>query len=256
MSATLVAPSRPPLVPVAASRRASSPGWKEGDDAPPAPTVMGVLKPLDIATAIAELAPAAVECERSTRVAASQLGDEALLEHQRQLAHAARQLDLAAAHLAAEVAHRSRRELGYGGLAQRHGARTPKALVQSVTGTSSPTARRLVRVGALVAQLDEPATIAEPWLTPLVESVAIGHASVEALDVVRVALGSPSNTVHADALHTAVATLTDLVPHVTLESLAARARELRDDLDASGVAARENERRERRSLRLYRRSMA
>jgi hypothetical protein len=251
MSATLAAPSMPRLRPVAATSSSTSQKQKDGGSAPREPLAVGAPVTADIASAIAELSSAAVECVRSTRYSASQLDDVALLEHQQQLAHAARQLDLAAASLAAEVAHRSRRELGYSGLAQRHGARTPEALVQSITGTSSPTARRLVRVGALVAQLDQPATITESWLTPLLDCVASGLVSAEALDVVRAALGAPTDTVDADALRTAVATLTDLVPHVTLESLAARARELRDDLDASGVAARENERRERRSLRLY-----
>ncbi len=75
------------------------------------------------------------------------LSDTALLDAQRVLASVRRRVDAHAAVIAAEIAHRSRRELGYDGLAQRHGARTPEALVQRVTGTSARDARTLVRVG-------------------------------------------------------------------------------------------------------------
>ena len=57
----------------------------------------------------------------------------------------------AAAALAAEIAHRSRHELGHDGLAQRLGARTPQILVQRVTGATAREAQTLVRVGSLVA---------------------------------------------------------------------------------------------------------
>jgi hypothetical protein len=211
----------------------------------------GTSSGIALEAALSELATAAEVCVPTTRSAAPHLSDAALLAQQRLLSQVSRQVELAAAHLAAEVAHRSRRELGYAGLAQRQGARTPEALIQSVTGASSPTARRLVRVGALVATLDEPESLPQPWLGPLLRGITSGQVSTEALDAVRVALGDPTETVKADALHAAAETLTSLVPQLTLESLAARARELRDELDASGVAGRENERRERRSLRLY-----
>jgi hypothetical protein len=217
--------------------------------------VGSTIKP-SLRSALATLASAAATAAHTARADASGLNDSALLENQRLLAATARQVELVAAALAAEVAHRSRRELGYAGLAQRHGVRTAETLVQTVTGSSAPTARRLVRAGSLISSLaashDDPATaLTEPWLAPLISAVAASDVSTEALDIVRNALGTPSETVPADALQSAVAKLTTLAPHVTLESLAARAREFRDDLDSAGVAARESERRARRSLRLY-----
>ncbi|MES1169180.1 MAG: hypothetical protein ABUL47_00665, partial [Leifsonia sp.] len=55
--------------------------------------------------------------------------DEALLEVQRGMAAERRRIDAQAAVVAAEVAYRSRRDLGYAGLAQRLGARTAENLV-------------------------------------------------------------------------------------------------------------------------------
>src|SRR3954469_143954 len=96
----------------------------------------------------------------------SGLSDDALLETQRVVAEIRRRVDAAAAVLAAEVAHRSRRELGYTGLATRLGARTPDLLVARVTGTSAREAGALVRVGLLTAEPSDDASEPDPmpWL--------------------------------------------------------------------------------------------
>ena len=193
---------------------------------------------------IAELAAHTAQVCDSTRADAASACDLDLVESQRQLAAIARLIDLASATLAAEISHRSRRELGYDGLAARLGARTPEALVQSITGASAPTARRLVSVGALVAAPPH------PWLQPVVDAVSSGHLSAEALVVIEAGLGSPSDSAPASALREAAVTLVSLP--LSLERLAARARELRADLDAAGVALREDELRDRRFLRLTR----
>src|SRR5450755_2967476 len=80
------------------------------------------------------------------------LSDDEVLASQRIVAEIRRRADATAAVLAAEVAHRSRRELGYTGLATRLGARTPELLVARVAGTSAREAGVLVRVGALTAE--------------------------------------------------------------------------------------------------------
>lgn len=191
---------------------------------------------------ITELAALAAQCSDQTRADVASAADDTLVSYQRDLAAIARQIDLAAAAVSAEIAHRSRRELGYDGLAARLGARSPEALVQTITGASAPTARRLVRTGALVA------APAHPWLQPAVDAVARGALSSEALLVIEAGLGQPSESVSASALYQASASLVTL--QLPLERLAARARELRDELDAAGVALREEERRSRRFLRL------
>ncbi|CAN5316228.1 hypothetical protein BH10ACT7_BH10ACT7_14280 [soil metagenome] len=200
-------------------------------------------------TSIAALHAAASACADAVRSGVSSLSDDALLEQQRAVAAAARLLEVAAAGLAAEIGHRSRRELGYQGLAQKRGARTPEALVQQVTGGSLVSARRLVRVGTMVAGLDAPES-PEPWLSPVLRAASLGVLSAEAVEAVRVGLGSPTESVSADALAQAARTLAAEASTATVDRLARRARELRDDLDLAGVALRETQLRDKRFLRL------
>ena len=207
----------------------------------------------DLQSALTELASVAGCCVAAAPSSASLASDDALLELQRSLASSARVLETAAAALAAEVAHRSRRELGYDGLAQKRGMRTPEALVQTVTGSSAPTARRLVRVGTLVAQnagLYGPST--EPWLAEVLAAAGRGGLSSEAVDAIRQGLGAPSDSIHADALASAARWLLSRATSVPVETLAALARERRDDLDAAGVALREEQLRNKRSSRTTR----
>lgn len=199
---------------------------------------------MSLPSAVDSLHAAAYACVELARSEGSALGDDDLLALQGAIAQSGRLVELAVAALAAQVEARSRPELGYAGLAQRHGARTPEALVQATTGSTSQTARRLVRVGSHVGSPH-----AEPWLAPITRLVASGAIAAESLELVRGALGVPSSSVSADALLDAAETLAAL--SLSPEQLAARARELRDDLDNAGVVEREAERRERRYLRLF-----
>ena len=218
----------------------------------------------ELARLLTDAASVAARCASAAQTEAAGLIDDELLEHQAQLASTVRLLDITASALAAEIAHRSRRELGYSGLAQKRGARTPEALVQSITGSSAPAARRLVRVGELVGQVaahdgDTTVEVEQPWLDAAVRAASDGVISGEALDVIRCGLGLPSEgcpesadgAVTAEELAIAVVALTTMATEVTLDRLAAHAREYRDQLDASGVAAREEQRRDRRYLRLF-----
>jgi hypothetical protein len=205
----------------------------------------------DLTASVATLVASATACAEAVRAGASGLTDEKLIASQRELGAATRLIEVAASFLAAEVAHRSRRELGHTGLAQRLGARTPQSLVQSVSGASAPAARRLVSLGGLIAESaspDLPST--EAWLEPLARAARRGQLSAEAVEVIRAGLGSPSETVNAAELARAASILVDESRTLTVERLAARARELRDEVDAAGVAQRESEQRERRYLSL------
>ena len=210
---------------------------------------------MTLTSAIAQLASAAEACAQAARADASAVSDSVLLDQQRQLAASARLIDMTAATLAAQVKERSRPELGYDGLAQRLGARTPEHLVQIVTGTSKQTSGRLVRVGSLVAtavahESDPTVSVAEPWLAPVLRAAVSGVVSSEAVEVIKLGLGNPTESVTVDALTAAAENLTSLATTLTLDLLAARVRELRDELDAAGVAEREEERRDRRYLHL------
>ena len=205
----------------------------------------------DLLTAIADLESACTAMV-SDDSDISLLTDDSLMHAQRRLAMGRRHVEASEARVAGEVARRSRRELGYGGLAQRLGARTPEALVQQLTGSTGVEARRLVRVGTLVAtlsslDLDEGLV---PWLSGAGLGVAAGTLSVEAFDTIRVGLGEPTEDVSTDDLAGAARTLVAESATVNLDALAARARDLRNDLDAAGIGLREHERRVRRYLRL------
>jgi hypothetical protein len=167
--------------------------------------------------------------------------DTELIDLMQRWGQARRTVDAGLARLAAQVSVRSSLELGYDGLAQRSGARTPDALVARVTGASGPEARTLVAVGAM---MDHP----EPWLAPVADAVRDGRVSVGAAGAIQAGLGAPNADVAADDLVDAAATLValDLPP----EKVARRARELRDELDEAGVADREALLRSKRYLRL------
>ena len=127
--------------------------------------------------------------------------------------------------------------------------------MQELTGATAGAARRLVNIGTLVA------TASEPWLAPVTAAFTAGTLSVDAVGFIRAGLGSPSAFVSEDQLLRAAGALTALASSLSLERLAARARELRDELDAAAldssaeapdaIAEREAARRDRRSLRLY-----
>src|SRR4051794_37083177 len=161
----------------------------------------------------------------------------------RVLGGARRVVDAGIAKAADEVARRSALELGYDGLAQRTGARTPDAFVSRVTGTTGPEARSLVEVGSMLA---DPA----PWLAGVVSLVETGDVSVATAGAIKKGLGVPSATVAADDLLDAATLLIEQSGGHTPEQVGRLARDLRDELDAAGVADREAHRHAKRFLKL------
>jgi len=180
------------------------------------------------------------------------LSDDELIGEQGELAELRRKVDARAAAVAAEINHRSRPELGYDGLAQQRGSRTAETLVQQVTGFSRQDARTLVRVGTLVAQHSpgSPVPPEQPWLAVCAAAVGAGRLSIQAAEVIRAGLGLPDDGVPVAALADAAHQLVRASSELTLERLAALARQHRDDLDEAGIADREQQRRDRRFLSL------
>jgi hypothetical protein len=174
----------------------------------------------------------------------SDLALEGLLE---QYAVAARQVAAGTAIIAGEVARRSARELGYSGLSQRTGDRTPEAFVARVTRVAGSEARDLVNVGRVI-------DTAAPWFVDVVDGVNSGDLTVGAAAAITNGLGSPGATVSADDLLDAAKTLVVEAATLPPEKVARRARELRDELDAAGVIDREAALREKRSFRWGRRA--
>ncbi len=168
------------------------------------------------------------------------LSDDELLTEQTAAAGVMRQAAANGAVLSAEIARRSHPDFGYTGLAQSLGARKPEMLVAQLTGLSAQDARRLDRVGTMVA---EPS----PWLTPVSKAVSEGDLSLAAADVIRAGLGDPGRVAADDLLDAAISLVAE-APSLTFEQLAARARDARTQLDLDGVPAREEELRGQRWL--------
>jgi hypothetical protein len=191
------------------------------------------------------------------------LDDAGVLEVQRLLAAARRDLDACASLVAGEISFRSRRELGYSGLAQREGLRTAQLLVQRETGSTARQANTLVQVGEMVldsfaSACPEMLTVPrEPWLTVVGAAVAAGTLSMDAAQAIRSGLGTPSNEVDgisAAGLADAASRLLVNSAGLDADQFLRRARELRDELDEAGVATRERDIYQQRGWRRTRRA--
>jgi hypothetical protein len=201
------------------------------------------------------------------------LDDRALLVEQRRVAEAAKKLNACASLLAGEIGHRSRRDLGYSGLAQREGFRTPEALVQFTTGSTAREATTLIQVGTMVhdSMIDPTtdtaapdATVSntpehEPWLRAVGTAVANGELSVEAARAIRSGLGEPTLDdngvgVTADQLAGAADILLAVAVTLNADQLYKQARALRDDLDEAGISDREKAIYQERSFRRVKRA--
>src|SRR5690554_918431 len=105
------------------------------------------------------------------------LTDEELTSLPAGLAAARHQLEAREARVAGEIARRSTYDLGYAGLAQKTGFRTPEKLVQHLTGSTSKEATKLVRTGVIIHEADTiqtaertgqiPPELTKPWLAPV-----------------------------------------------------------------------------------------
>ncbi|MCU1508506.1 MAG: endonuclease, partial [Glaciihabitans sp.] len=179
------------------------------------------------------------------------LDDSALLLLQGGWADTSRTAGAHLAAIAGEIARRSDRALGSGGLAQRAGFRSPEELVKASTGLTKQEAIAVVRVGRVVEQnasggvLDpltgELAAPREPWLAAAGTALVAGTLSSSQLTAIRTGLGQPTSNVPIQALTTAVENLVTEITTTTPGSVAGvagvgwdvdrvllRARELRD----------------------------
>jgi hypothetical protein len=199
----------------------------------------------------------------------SALDDARLLAAQTLVSAHRRQLDLVTSWVAAEIAHRSRREFGDTGLAQRSGFSTPESLIQSVSGATRAEAVKFVSAGSLIAET-EAALATEPdaalWQAPLVESARDGDISLDAVEAIRRGLGDTDDAITGTQLREATQRLLgevvgevvaegfgELPTKPTADQLFRRARDLRDELDANAVARREKEQHDQRYLKIFKR---
>ena len=187
--------------------------------------------------------------------------ETALLEANQLFASSQVSLRNGGACIAGEIAHRSAPELGSKGLAQRLGHRTAEQFVKVTTGATGRDAVTSVRVGSLMreaaveGQIDlvtgVVATPTQPWLSPVTEALSARSISIEAAEAIRSGLGAPNSAVTESQLRDAASQLAIAAMHLDPDSLAREARAFRDELDVDGAKLREDERRAKRSLRLY-----
>lgn len=215
-------------------------------------------------------------------VTVKRLDDSALLSTQRSLSELRRIIDSRSSTLAGEVAFRSRRDLGYTGLAQREGFGTAEKLIQNTTGSTVREATTLVAVGTMVheamietaadsltGELPEGYLIREPWLAAVGAAVAAGDLTIEKARAIRSGLGTPSAFdpeaggasgddveagVTVDDLTSAASRLLGEAGSLNADRLFALARQYRDELDVAGIAGRERAIYEQRSFRRTKRS--
>jgi hypothetical protein len=168
--------------------------------------------------------------------------------------------------IAGQIVHRSAPELGSQGLAQRAGHRSALQFVKVTTGATGRDASTAVRVGELMheaaavslaigGEIDlvtgELANPARPWLSPVTRALGERTISIEAAEAIRSGLGSPNSAITAEQLRDAATQLCVAARRLDPDALAREAHAFRDELDLDGVALREEERRQKRSLRLY-----
>ena len=144
---------------------------------------------------------------------------------------------------AGEVARRSRPELGLAGFAQRAGHRTVEEFLRVETGVSARDAAATRRVGEIARSGGV-----------LGDAIVNGRVSVAAADAINAGLGAPTESVPTELLDQAAERLCADAISVDPDRLHRRAREVRDELDEAGIADREAQRREARSLRLAKQS--
>ncbi|HEV7566067.1 MAG TPA: DUF222 domain-containing protein, partial [Microbacteriaceae bacterium] len=205
----------------------------------------------------------------SADAALASLTDPQLLESTVLIEEISRELDLFKARFAAEVAWRSRSELGNAGLAAMEGHVSPESLLRSLTRSSFQDAARRIRVGTVLAESEAGAGLAAgvdaaaggpadaaasgfggagPFAA-IVSGMLSGDLGVEGADRVIRALSPVADTVAPDVLRQATSTLAMEGATCNVDELAALARGVRDTLDKLGVADRERHLREQRSLR-------
>ena len=193
-----------------------------------------------------DLLPGEVEAVRATWSSpdAASLSDSELVAVNERYCRMRRMLDADQAQLAAEIARRSRPELGPESLAKTQGFRNPTALIAATGGTSTGDAARLVRVGEATAPRQllsgEKAPARHPHVAAALVRAAITTAAAGAIITMldRVALRAGLEQIDA-----AERTLAEQAPGLSMDQLSRLLVRAEAWLDPDGVAPREDEKR-------------
>jgi hypothetical protein len=198
-----------------------------------------------------DLLLAEVEAVRATwsGTDAGGLSDGDLIAVHERYCRMRRMLDADQTVLAAEIARRSRPELGSEGLAKAQGFRNPTALIAATGGTSTGDAARLVKVGEATAPRQLVSGERAPARHPHVaEALGKGAVTERAAGAIIGLLDRVAFRAGADALDVAEKTLVAQAPGLTMDQLNRVLVRAEAWLDPDGVAPREDEARAERSL--------
>jgi len=225
------------------------------------------------------------DAETTQDLDVSALDDELLLDSVARLQDHITLAQSLAATLAGEIQARSSRDLGHSGLAARNGFPSPEKLIQKLTRSTKAEAialtqaGRLMRDGALepvalpvvTGELDDagcPVPVIDddglpvielvevnptPWLVPVARAVAAGELSAASAAAIRRGLGDLSSDVSVEDLLRAAEELVQSAHQLDADQLFKRARQLRDEVDAEGVAERERRLHDGRYFKIWQR---
>jgi hypothetical protein len=181
------------------------------------------------------------------------LDDVRLLSRLDTAEHLGRFVDALRISAAAEVAERSRRELGTAGLSYRMGHRHPGHLIEQITRVAPAEAGRRMRLGAMVR---ERAALDGAPLPPLYSYVAAaltcGELGADAAAMITQHLQQAAGRSAPDDLFEAERCLVDQAREDSADLIGIQARLWRDTLDADGAEPRDDDLRTRREVRLGR----
>lgn len=175
-------------------------------------------------------------------VALTTCTDAALLAAQADVVARRRRIEAEHAAIAGEIARRSAPDTGMAGLAQQAGDRTAARLIERTTGLGADEARRLIAVGARVADPGDPVGAA---LRSGGLSVASASAIVSELDRV---LGE----VPAERIRETEERLVAQAAGLSASETRREARQARNELDVAGVPEQEERLYAARRLALHR----
>jgi hypothetical protein len=181
------------------------------------------------------------------------LDDDRLLSRLDTVEHLGRYADALRIATAAEVAERSRHELGTAGLSYRMGQRYPGHLIEQITRVAPAEAGRRMRLGAMVR---ERAALDGAPLPPLYSYVAAaltcGELGADAAAMITQHLQQAAGRSAPDDLFEAERCLVEQAREDSADLIGIQARLWRDTLDADGAEPRDDELRTRREVTLGR----
>ncbi|MCU1403057.1 MAG: endonuclease, partial [Microbacteriaceae bacterium] len=181
------------------------------------------------------------------------LDDDRLLSRLDAAEQLGRYVDALRISTAAEVAERSRHELGTAGLSYRMGQRLPGHLIEQITRVAPSEAGRRMRLGAMVrtrAALDD--TPLPPLFSHVAAALARGELGADAAALITQHLQQAASRCAPDDLFEAERCLVDQALVDSADLIGIQARLWRDTLDADGAEPRDDELRTRREVTLGR----